>query len=412
MRSLRLLGAMAIVAAAGWFAAEGRWPWHRLDDSTSVADVRVPTVVEESDTLRRGETLGVVLARHGIADLDLARVLPALDPRRLRAGLPLRFVKPQAGQPATELHVRADGRRFTVQRVANGWRTVVQPVVWRSEPLRVAGTIRQTLFDALDEAVPSSTLDAGNRAALAYALADVFAWQLDFTKDIQRGDRFAVLVEREISDDGEIRLGRVLAGDLTTGNRRVTAFSFSAAGRASFYDENGNSLRRAFLAAPVEFRRISSGFSRARFHPVLGRFRAHEGTDYAASPGTPVMAAGDGLVLRAGWSGGYGNLIELRHANGVTTRYGHLSRIAAGVRPGARVGQGQTIGFVGTTGLSTGPHLHYEFRVNGVPQDFAKVDRGVGVPLPPAERAAFAAERARLEALLHPELSAPATASR
>ena len=173
----------------------------------------------------------------------------------------------------------------------------------------------------------------------------------------------------------------------------MTAFRFEAGGRPTFYDADGNSLRRAFLRAPVQFRRISSTFARARRHPVLGITRRHQGTDYAAAPGTPVMAAGDGVVLRAGRAGGYGNLIELRHRNGITTRYGHLRGFARGIRGGARVSQGQTIGYVGSTGLASGPHLHYEFRVNGVAKDPRRVELGNGAPIadPTARRSSASA---------------------
>jgi murein DD-endopeptidase MepM/ murein hydrolase activator NlpD len=194
----------------------------------------------------------------------------------------------------------------------------------------------------------------------------------------------------------------VLAGDLTMSGKSLTAFRFGeGSGRnALYYDADGNSLRRAFLRAPVEFRRISSRFASARFHPVLGLTRRHEGTDYAAAPGTPVMAAGDGLVLRAGRVGGYGNLIELRHLNGITTRYGHLRGFARNVRRGARVAQGQTIGYVGSTGLATGPHLHYEFRVNGIAKDSRRVNLGSGAPVATPQRAPFEQERDRLMTLL------------
>jgi murein DD-endopeptidase MepM/ murein hydrolase activator NlpD len=212
--------------------------------------------------------------------------------------------------------------------------------------------------------------------------------------------------ERLVSEDGEVRFGRVLAADLTMSGKSLTAFRYEQAGRSAFYDANGNSLRRAFLRAPVQFRRISSSFARARFHPVLGITRRHEGTDYAAAPGTPVMAAGDGVVLRAGWSGGYGNLIELRHRNGITTRYGHLRGFARGIRAGARVEQGQTIGYVGSTGLATGPHLHYEFRVNGVARDSRRVELGNGAPIGNDLRAGFDAERDRLLQLLHTDAPA------
>ena len=215
-----------------------------------------------------------------------------------------------------------------------------------------------------------------------------------------------MVFERLVSEDGEVRFGRVLAADLTMSGKSLTAFRFDNAGHSTFYDASGNSLRRAFLRAPVQFRRISSSFARARFHPVLGITRRHEGTDYAAAPGTPVMAAGDGVVVRAGRAGGYGNLIELRHRNGITTRYGHLRGFARGIHAGARVEQGQTIGFVGSTGLATGPHLHYEFRVNGVARDSRRVELGNGAPISNDLRAGFDAERDRLLQLLHTEAPA------
>ncbi len=198
-----------------------------------------------------------------------------------------------------------------------------------------------------------------------------------------------MVFDRLISEDGEVRFGRVLASDLTMSGKSLTAFRFEQSGRATFYDADGKSLRRAFLRAPVQFRRISSTFARARRHPVLGITRRHQGTDYAANPGTPVMAAGDGVVLRAGRAGGYGNLVELRHRNGITTRYGHLRGFARGIRGGVRVSQGQTIGYVGSTGLASGPHLHYEFRVNGVAKDARRVELGNGAPIADRDREAF-----------------------
>jgi murein DD-endopeptidase MepM/ murein hydrolase activator NlpD len=277
--------------------------------------------------------------------------------------------------------------------------------------VRIQGGIDNSLYEALDAQVSDEQLDGADRQRLAWDLADVYAWQVDFTRDIQPGDRFQVVFERLESEDGEVRFGRVLAADLTMSGKSLTAFRFESDGHSAFYDGTGNSLRRAFLRAPVQFRRISSSFARARFHPVLGITRRHEGTDYAAAPGTPVMAAGDGVVLRAGRAGGYGNLIELRHRNGITTRYGHLRGFARGIHAGARVEQGQTIGYVGSTGLATGPHLHYEFRVNGVARDSRRVELGNGAPIRDGLRAGFQAERDRLLVLLHTEAPAAVAAA-
>jgi murein DD-endopeptidase MepM/ murein hydrolase activator NlpD len=294
-------------------------------------------------------------------------------------------------------------QRVTFSRAADGWNAIAEPIRWQTQQARIEGVINNSLYEALDAGVSDAQLGLGDRRRLAWDLADVYAWQVDFTRDIQPGDRFQVVFERLVSEDGEIRVGRVLAGDLTISGKSLTAFRFGGEnGRgALYYDDQGNSLRRAFLRAPVEFRRISSNFARLRYHPLLGLSRRHEGTDYAAAPGTPVMAAGDGVVLRAGRAGGYGNLIELRHLNGITTRYGHLRGFARSIRSGARVQQGQTIGYVGSTGLATGPHLHYEFRMNGVAKDSRRVNLGSGSPVASRERSAFQQERDRLLLLLH-----------
>jgi murein DD-endopeptidase MepM/ murein hydrolase activator NlpD len=398
--------AVGVIAAA--LAVAARFPGARHNAPVTrpaVAAAPVDLSAETVDTLQRGETISDVFARHGVVDLDFSRLDPALalDPRRLRPGLVLRFRQGPADSFPNRITVRnAPEQRVSFQRVADHWDTAVEPIQWRPEQMRIEGAIDNSLYEALDAQVGDDQLDAADRQRLAWDLADVYAWQVDFTRDIQPGDRFQVLFERLVSEDGEVRFGRVLASDLTMSGKSLTAFRYEGEGRPAFYDAEGNSLRRAFLRAPVQFRRISSTFARARFHPVLGITRRHEGTDYAAAPGTPVMAAGDGVVLRAGRAGGYGNLIEIRHRSGITTRYGHLRGFARGIRAGARVQQGQTIGYVGSTGLASGPHLHYEFRVNGVAKDARRVELGNGAPIRPAQRAAFELERDRLMLLLHP----------
>jgi murein DD-endopeptidase MepM/ murein hydrolase activator NlpD len=404
MGRVRLLGASAVVLGASALAITGRWPWHRIEvHQAPPIVVTAAPFVEVLDTLRRGETLSELLARQGAADLDLSGldVRTSLDPRRLRAGLVFRFRRTAPDSLPTRVSVRATPEELVIfEREAGGWSGTVEPIAWHTEPIRVEGAIDNSLYEAIDAGVSNDQLDADARIRLAWDLADIYAWQVDFTRDIQTGDRFKVVLERLVSKDGEVRLGRVLAADLTISGRRLTAFRYEHGGRTAFYDADGKSLRRAFLRAPVQFRRISSSFARARRHPVLGITRRHQGTDYAANPGTPVIAAGDGVVLRAGRAGGYGNLIELRHRNGITTRYGHLRGFARGIRAGVRVTQGQVIGYVGSTGLASGPHLHYEFRVNGAAKDSRRVQLGNGAPIAAAERRAFEQERERLEEML------------
>jgi murein DD-endopeptidase MepM/ murein hydrolase activator NlpD len=404
MARYKLPAAVAVFTTAAFFAATGNWPWPRLDPEATPPQIvpaePEPTHTEFADTLGRGETISELFARNGITGIDLSALAGSIDPRRLRAGQVFRIRRPIADSTPDRIAIRTGPeQRVLFTRAATGWDSNVETIAWTPEVIRLSGSIDASLYEALDRQVPDSLLGGPERERLAGGIADVFAWQIDFSRDVRAGDRFQVLVERLVSEEGEVRFGRVLAGDFEMERRHLTAFRFAEGQTPAFYDNEGNSLRRAFLRAPVEFRRISSNFSRARFHPVLGRTRRHEGTDYAASTGTRVMAAGEGTVIRAGRAGGYGNMVEIRHRNGITTRYAHLSRILT--RSGARVGQGQVIGLVGSTGLASGPHLHYEFRVNGAAKDSRRVALGNGAPVAKGRRAAFEAERDRLAALLY-----------
>jgi murein DD-endopeptidase MepM/ murein hydrolase activator NlpD len=408
-RGLVLAGAVLVIAAAAFFGLSGSWPWRRLPPALpqpNTAAPAAPTFTETVDTLEPGETLSDLFARHNVGGIDFQRLDPALalNPRRLRPGLIFSFRRTIGDSAPSHIIVRTTpDKRVTFRRVSQSWDAEAQPIRWIPQEIRIDGAIDNSLYEALDAGVSDEQLDTANRQRLAWDLADVYAWEIDFTRDIRPGDRFQVVFERLVSEDGEVRFGRVLASDLTIGGKSLTAFRFTPSGSNSalYFDTDGGSLRRAFLRTPVEFRRISSNFANARYHPVLGRVRRHEGTDYAARPGTPVMAAGDGVVLRAGWVGGYGNLVELRHLNGITTRYGHLRGFPRKIRRGVRVEQGQVIGYVGATGLASGPHLHYEFRINGVAKDSRRVKIGGGAPVPRADRKAFDQERDRLAALLH-----------
>jgi murein DD-endopeptidase MepM/ murein hydrolase activator NlpD len=408
MRGLSVTAAALVLGASAFFGMSGQWPWQRLTSSPVAPPLSsvpvVPAFTEVQDTLRKGETLSDLFDRHNITiDFHRLELSSLLDPRRVRAGLIFSFRRVMGDSTPSRVAVRTSPeRRVVFSRITEGWSAAAQPIRWQTHEITIEGVINNSLYEALDAGVSEDLLASGNRRRLAWDLADVYAWEVDFTRDIRPGDRFKVVFERMVSEDGEVRVGNVLASDLTISGKSLTAFRFGGgSGRsAMYYDADGGSLRRAFLRAPVEFRRISSNFARRRFHPVLGRARRHEGTDYSAAPGTPVMAAGDGVVLRAGRAGGYGNLVELRHLNGITTRYGHLRRFARGIRAGARVEQGQTIGYVGSTGLATGPHLHYEFRMNGVPKDSRRVKLGSGAPVPSQQRPEFEQERDRLLALL------------
>lgn len=257
--------------------------------------------------------------------------------------------------------------------------------------------------------ISSSLFAAGSAAGLTdptiMELADIFRWDVDFVLDLRAGDSFKLVYERFAKDGEIVDEGDVLAAEFINGGKRFRAVRYTnRAGQADYYTPEGTSLRKAFLKAPVQFSRISSVFNPNRRHPVLNTIRAHRGVDYAAPTGTPVQAAGAGRVQFRGVKGGFGNLIEIAHAGGVVTRYGHLSSFAAGLKTGQRVEQGQLIGKVGMTGLATGPHLHFEYIERGTYIDPQKAMRRAtpGTPVPAAERADFdrvaAALLARLDA--------------
>jgi murein DD-endopeptidase MepM/ murein hydrolase activator NlpD len=233
---------------------------------------------------------------------------------------------------------------------------------------------------------------------LALDLADVYAWDVDFNTEIQRGDSFRVVVEKLSLDGAFARYGRILAAELVRGDRVLRAYRHEGAAGSGYYDAEGRPLRKAFLRSPLRFTRISSRFSASRLHPALQVRRAHLGFDYAAPAGTPVSAAADGLVTAAGWMGGYGRTVRLRHANGYETLYGHLSRVD--VRPGQRVAQGTRLGAVGSTGLSTGPHLDYRMSRDGRFVDPLRLEAPPAEPIAGAERSAFAETLRRFSPLL------------
>lgn len=282
---------------------------------------------------------------------------------------------------------------LTIERQGDGFvarHAIAQPetrVVMRS------GQIRHSLFGATDAAgVPDS---------IASQMAEVFSGDIDFHSDLRQGDRFSVVYEMQYHDGRALSSGRMLAAEFKNQGHSYRAVSFiDPQGRESYFTPDGKSLKRAFLKSPIPFTRISSGFSGARFHPVLKRWRAHKGIDYAASTGTPVRSVSDATVHFSGRQGGYGNLIILKHQGPYSTAYGHLSRFAKGIRRGARVAQGEIIGYVGMTGLASGPHLHYEFRVNNVQQNPLALRLPSAYPLEARYRSQFAAWAAPLVAQL------------
>jgi murein DD-endopeptidase MepM/ murein hydrolase activator NlpD len=374
-------------------------------DSAIAATPAEPTWRVHSDTLHSGETLSGLLSRGGIGSEGIVRVLRAatgIDARRARAGMPVtvRTFGDDSLPSEVVFHLAID-RLVRVSRIGDTtWSGSEELLPWQVDTLTVSGTVHANLYQALDDSA-TDVLPSNARAELAWSLGDIYEYKADMSRDLRDGDHFQVLFERKEGPGGVVRIGDVLAVRIALSGEEVDAVRYEGgAGRAEYNDEDGRSMRSAFLRAPLSFRRISSVFGR-RKHPILGTWRSHKGTDYAASSGTPVRAIGDGVVIFAGRKGGYGNANDIRHPNGYVTRYGHLRGFASGVRAGRRVGIGETIGYVGMTGLATGPHLHFEVLVNGVQRDprVALRDKA-GLPVPAAERARFDTVRTTLLAQL------------
>jgi len=342
------------------------------------------------DHIRRGDTIGSVLARLGVDDpaaLLFLRTNPSARPLyQLRPGKPLSVETDGEGRLISLRFVTGDGERLTIARHGDelAAQTTAAPVEIRWE--MAAGEIRSSLFGAADA--------AGLPDSVTLQMADVFAGDIDFYQDLRRGDRFSVVYEMRYIDGEPVGAGRIVAAEFDNRGRAIRALLWRGDdGREDYFTDDGAPLRKAFLRSPMEFSRVTSGFSNARFHPIMQDWRAHKGVDYAAPTGTPVRATGNAKVTFAGKQNGYGNVIELRHQGAFSTLYAHLSRLAPQVRTGARVAQGEVIGYVGQTGWATGPHLHYEFRVGGEQRNPLTVALPSSEPLAPAHRLAFA-ERA------------------
>jgi murein DD-endopeptidase MepM/ murein hydrolase activator NlpD len=349
-----------------------------------------PLETVHTHNLAPGESLGMLLNRSALAGPDLLSLLSTLtalrDPTSMRPGVEVtvRSFATTGETRSVEVRVNPD-TTIRLARTVSGWSTslTVTPVVL--DTLFVTGQIDQggSLYLSLGMDT-TLNLPYEERIQLVSDLADIFEYSVDFLHDIQPGDRYSLAFEREGRPDGSARSSgrRVLIARLETGGKQLNAIYFKSKQIAGYYDEKGTALRRGFRRHPLDYVRITSSFAWKRYHPILGVYRAHLGTDFGAASGTPVKAVGPGTVTFAGREGGYGNVIMIRHVNGYTTRYAHLSRFEKGIRSGRYVNMGDVIGRVGMTGLATAPHLHYELRLNGRPIDFKHAKLPTSPPLP------------------------------
>lgn len=366
-------------------------PFAAIDDNAIQTQAQ-QSKQEESNPLHKsvrvqnGDTLSTLFAQVGLGASTLHDVInsskDAKQLTRLKVGQVLDFNFGADGQLETIHSKLSDLESITLSKNDKGFsfkREVVKPDV---ETTYARGVINSSLF--------LSAKRAGLSHSLTMDLANVFGYDIDFAMDIREGDEFELIYERKVVNGKQVGTGNILSARFTNRGKTFTAVRYTdKQGNSSYYNANGESMRKAFIRTPVDFARISSRFSTGRRHPVLNKIRAHKGVDYAAPRGTPIKAAGDGRVTLAGRNGGYGNTVIIQHGQRYRTLYAHMNGFAKGVRTGSHVKQGQIIGYVGTTGLSTGPHLHYEFQVNGVHVDPLSQKLPMADPIAKSEKARF-----------------------
>ena len=408
-RKTRILSASALFLAACAFGAAGVAPL--VPDA---ADVPVKTIAQtlalpdiasqidaieqaqplylHEEKVRPGDSLATVLQRLGIED-EAAEAFIKTDRvahrvMQLKPGKRIQAQTNEDGELQWLSSPLADTRDATVKNIlvardGEHFKAIESAAKLERRVEMHTGQIRSSLFAATDAAqIPDN---------VAQQIIDMFATDIDFASDLQRGDHFEVVYETFWENGEFVRAGRILAGEFVNGGRTFKSVWFdepSARQGGGYYSFDGKSLKKAFLKSPLEFSRISSGFS-MRLHPISGQWKQHKGVDFAATIGTPIRAAGDGVVDFAGGQNGYGNVVVLKHWANYSTAYAHMSRFAPGLRKGAKISQGDVIGYVGMTGWSTGPHLHYEFRIDNNPRDPLSVDIPNAQPLAGAELQRF-----------------------
>ena len=353
-------------------------------DQPSKSPPKEEKLTTKAGKFSRADTVIGVLMAHKVSRSEIQKVLDSVREKRvfsrIRAGRRYE-VRKKDGELREFVFQLDNESRLRISRTPNGtMKASKEDIPYSVDVVRIQSRIRSSLYNAI--------ADGGGSPVLVHKLSDIFAFVIDFHKDLQSGDEVEVLVERKHLRDEFVGYGRILAADFKVGDRRHTAVYFEGGG-GRYYNVEGESLRRAFLRSPLRYTRISSRFSKRRFHPLLKRYRPHFGVDYAAPRGTPVHAVADGVVTWVGRKSQAGKTIKLRHGGGYRTAYLHLYRYARGIRRGRRVLQGQVIGYVGSTGLSTGPHLDYRITRRGRYLNPLKAKLPKGIPLPRSLRPAF-----------------------
>jgi murein DD-endopeptidase MepM/ murein hydrolase activator NlpD len=344
-----------------------------------------PALEWQTFAIKSGDTLSSLFRKAGFNDGIMLSVIhgdgEAKKLERLYAGETIRFATTDEGSLAAIELQRNLLETLKITRKDESFTGETETRKPEARPTFASGTIDGSLYLAARE--------AGLTDQLTMELAGIFGWEIDFVYDVRKGDQFEVVYEELYLDGEKFGTGRILSARfLNRGEENIALLYTDSKGDSDYYSPNGKSMRKAFLRTPINAR-VSSPFNLQRRHPVLDVVRPHEGTDYGAPPGTPIKAAGTGRVQFAGWKGGYGRTVILKHGDNITTLYAHMSRLGKGIRNGTRVKQGETIGYVGSSGMVTGPHLHYEFRLNGAPRNSRTVKLPDAKPVPASEMARF-----------------------
>lgn len=411
---LRWIIAISCLPLLGIATAFGIAPQTLTDNisiETVVEDVTLPQLDSLSsvnaftesfwvtETIRRDDTLAALLKRLNIRNEDAIEFLrtnhdASALASQLKPGQSVRAQTNEAGKLIELQYQVSNSSLLSVTNSDAGYIAKTHEINFNKHTVLKSATIKNSLFGATDAAdIPDS---------VAMQIVDIFSTDIDFQADLRKGDRLVVVYEAEYSEGLQVKAGQVLSAEFTNDGKTYSAFIYrDPSGQATYYSNDGKSMHKSFLRSPLEFSRISSGFSAGRLHPVLQTMRAHKGVDYAAPIGTRVKASGDGIVEFVGSKGGYGNVIVLQHNNKISTVYGHLSGFAPGLHQGTKVSQGEVIAYVGKTGLATGPHLHYEFLLNGEHRDPVTVALPSAEPIPTNYKAAFLAQKAEYAAQLN-----------
>ncbi|MGA7179168.1 MAG: M23 family metallopeptidase [Thiobacillaceae bacterium] len=365
-------------------------PQQLITDALDVAIQTPPPASIEltrEDKVQPGETLSGLLARMQVSEEDTQRLLSGVAAEaglnRLRSGQYLQAKVRDDGSLVNLSFVNGDGQTVVIKRQADGYTVDKSQAALETRVIMRSGKIQSSLYAASDAAgLPDSVTDK---------IAELFSTDIDFRQDLRKGDSFSVIYSQNFRNGQPVGEAKIMATEFVNAGRVHRAVLFrDSAGREDYYTPDGKSLKKAFLRSPLPFSRITSGFTLARFHPILKEWRAHKGIDYGAPIGTPVKSVADGTIQFIGQQHGYGNLLVIKHFGAYSTAYGHLSRFAKGLHRGSRVSQGQVVAYVGMTGMATGPHLHYEFRVNNVQRNPLAMNLPVAQPLSPAYKARFA----------------------